>query len=350
MPPRQRALPTDFDSRLARIVAAEGRIARGGMSRIGPQRRGGLGGQSVLTNVGGDSAETTGAAQLLVLSATGVDIAAGGDFVAFDSIVAQHGFDGVVQALGGYWVHPVSGVYLLTYEHVWATYSGGGTIQLQVDEADVPGGLIAWATSGGDGSKTISYFAAAGSTGRVWIDSGSDDPETCSARLWVAITDPTTPAAAAGPDAGELLETIWVDSRNGAGATSTRILESGQPYTLVVTGNWRESDDGIPHGDPDDILFVSSGQPAQLAAADAEVAYGLAAPGDPFHRSVFLVDLGSGYAHPEPVGGAVSSPTVGHTYTYSVTGEGLTLTAVISDSAYSDNNGQLKVEIFSGDA
>lgn len=208
--PRQRAIPTDFDARLARVVAAQGRPARAGMSRIGPHR-GGAGNQSVLTNVPGGDDAAAGAAQLLCLTTASAQIAPGGDYVALDSIVAQYGFDTVVLVPGGVWVHPISGVYVLTYEHVWDSYDGGGTIQLEVDGQVGTERTIASGEAGGRGRGTIAYVAQAGSAARIKVTHDSGSAETCSGTVWVSIPDPTEQAESEGAPPGSATVQLLVD-------------------------------------------------------------------------------------------------------------------------------------------
>lgn len=192
--PRQRSIPTDFDSRLARLVAADGRKARAGMSRVGSDRRGGAGQQSVLANVDRDGPAGDNA-HLLVMGVVGAIVASGGDYVPFDTIVAQHGFATVVLPGEG-WVHPVSGVYGLSYEHAWDSFTGGGTVRLELDGTLIPEGVIMDATDGREGRADIAYVAEAGQVGRIHIDHGAASAQTCSAVVRIAITDPKTEVVA----------------------------------------------------------------------------------------------------------------------------------------------------------
>jgi hypothetical protein len=194
MPPRQRSRSTDIHTRLRNTRDAQGRVALGGLTRIGGSARGrGTGSQqSVLANVSDPDAvgNSSGSAQLLVMSATAAEIAPGGTTVPFGTVVAQHGFANVPAASGGSWVHPVSGVYALTYEHAWAAFDGGGRIVLQLDGVDVPEGVIADGTVGQGGRGTIAYVAEAGQAGRIMVTHSAAAAQTCDALVRIAITDP----------------------------------------------------------------------------------------------------------------------------------------------------------------
>lgn len=344
--PRQAKRPTAPEIRDRNTRDLLGRPGLAGLARIGGIGARGGGGRSVLTDVAPDESESTGAAQLLVLSLTAGEIAPGGAAVPFDTIVAQHGFEGVAQPSGGYWVHPVTGVYTLTYEHRWDTYEGGGTIQVQLDDTSVPEGLIASALRGQEGTKTIQYYAEAGATGRIFIAHSSTEAELCDAVVWVAITDPTE-AAPVSDEGPPPVETFWFDSKVTS-ATSTMLLENGVIYRIVVTGNCREANTAYSFGSPDTILFPSPGESAEQAGLDAEVGY--ASPVDttlPFHNGVgFVMDTGLGFSHREPIGGAVSVPSPDHSYEYEVAGTGAVLQVKWQDSAYGDNNGMFRVDIY----
>lgn len=59
----------------------------------------------------------------------------------------------------------------------------------------------------------------------------------------------------------------------------------------------------------------------------------------PRHYTNFQVNLGSGFAHYEPFGGAVSSPSSNHLYTYVLTGQGSPIQFEQIDSNTTDNYG-----------
>lgn len=195
MPPRYQSTLLPFDVKIRNLADLLGQQGHRSHARIGGGSSiGGLGQQSLIQNPT-PNAETTGAAKLLVLSAAGVSIASGGDHVPFDSIIAQHGFEGVVPPQDGYWVHPISGVYVLSYSHEWAVYRGGGTIRLQLDGANIAGGLIAEGASGQEAIGTVVYVAAAGQVGSIHVDHEAGSDQLCDATVRIGITDPTEATA-----------------------------------------------------------------------------------------------------------------------------------------------------------
>lgn len=128
--------------------------------------------------------------RLLVLAASANSIASGGDRVEFGSTITQLGFDGGIGPSGGFWVHPVSAVYVLTYEHAWASYTDAATVEIEVD-GTVPSGGTLGSGSGQYGQGTIEYWAAAGSAGRIKVTQSSGSAQTCNATVRVAITGAT---------------------------------------------------------------------------------------------------------------------------------------------------------------
>ena len=74
-----------------------------------------------LTNGG----QVVGSGQLLILSATGVSIASGGDYVTFDTIVAREGFADVHR--GGRFLGPSVRLRCTCsiYEHAWDAFTVG---------------------------------------------------------------------------------------------------------------------------------------------------------------------------------------------------------------------------------
>lgn len=189
---RRRPRPTDPETRYRNMLEASGLPALAGLSRIGF----GSGGSSALAlpaSVLADptSADTQSHGQLLVMSATADSIASGGDTVIFDTIEAQQDFH-TVPVAGASWVHPITGVYTLTYEHSWDTYTAGGSVQLLVDSVAAAATIIGAGSSGATGRGTIHYFATSGSIGAIQVTQSSGSPQTCDATVWVAITDPVS--------------------------------------------------------------------------------------------------------------------------------------------------------------
>lgn len=131
----------------------------------------------------------TGTAKLLVMSATGDEIASGGDYVNFDTIVAQHGFDDV--GINS-WVHPVSSnCWILAYTHDWDSYQGGGIIRMELDGVLIPEGIILPSGPGQQGMGFIMYSAVAGQTGKIYVAQMSGAGQLCNANVQVGISDPT---------------------------------------------------------------------------------------------------------------------------------------------------------------
>ena len=137
------------------------------------------------------ASSTVNAPHLLVMSATGVSVASGGAYTPFGKILAQHQF-GTVSAPGTSWAHPVSGVYVLTYEHAWGSYTGGGTIELEIDGVTAAANQIAAGGSGANGRGSLAYFAVKGAVGKIKVTQSSGSAQTCDAVLRVAIPDPSS--------------------------------------------------------------------------------------------------------------------------------------------------------------
>lgn len=136
---------------------------------------------------------------LLAMSASGASVASGGAYITFGSIVAQNGFSSVTSA-SGEWTHPVSGVYLLTYEHAWDSYTGGGVVALELDGVEVPEGVISDGSSAGqEGRGTIAYVAEPGQVGKIKVTQASGSAQTCDALVRVAITDPKASSSSSSP-------------------------------------------------------------------------------------------------------------------------------------------------------
>lgn len=131
------------------------------------------------------------AGKLLVMSASAASVDDGGDYLTFDTVVAVKGFSPEPTA-GDSWVHPVEGVYVLDYEHVWDTFDEGGTIEVEVDGELLAEGTIASGTVGLEGRGTIVYYAPGSSTGKIKVTQGSGSAQDCDAVMRLAITDPIT--------------------------------------------------------------------------------------------------------------------------------------------------------------
>lgn len=353
--PRQHKRPTDIDLRQRNASEIQGWPGDKGKARIGGSARRG-GGRSVVADGTAENEEGSNAAQLLVMSATDDSIAAGGDVVEFDTVIAQHGFDGVVQPSGGYWVHPVSGVYVLVYEHAWASYEGGGTIRLVVDDDPIPEGVIASGVDGAQGSGSICYHAEAGSVGAISVAHSDASAQVCDARVHVAITDPTEPASPSAVSELTLLDTFEINMdlhsvADGTFGESAATLASATEYVVLIDGNYTVwADTTLAYGSPEPVMYGSAsgdmGWDAETVFADR---LDRTLPRHTEGDGVLQLNLGSGWSHVEPDGGAVTTPTDGHLYTYTLTGQGSTLKgATTSTVAGNGVRGVLRVRIYEG--
>lgn len=167
-----------------------------GLSRVGAGVGGVIGGvtQSALADPTQDT-DNTGDAQLLVLTTTGDSIASTGDHVTFDTILVRHGFSGVPVEVGDAWTHPLTGVYVIDYEHAWDTFEGGGTVELELDGSVPADGTVGSGSSGQYGRATHLYYAEAGQVGRIKITHADASAQTCDVTLRVALPDPSAPTS-----------------------------------------------------------------------------------------------------------------------------------------------------------
>ncbi len=343
--PRHAAPRLDLETRLRNTNDAQGRVALAGQSRLASRRGGrGVGGGQTTLLLGGDT-ESSSSGQILVLSATDVSIASGGDYVAFDTQVHRHGF---VAAIGG---DGVSITWPIAYaggtiqvEWEWDTYTGGGTIEIEVDGAVPEWGTVVSGSAGRTFVKARAVDIAEGAEVKIKVTQDSGSAQTATVYAEFVCPDPRGPAK-------KFVETVWLDTRSPATATSTATLLAGAAYRFSVTGN-RDGDDDYTGVDTnvDDVLYPSDGQPASSDAThDADVKYALVSPTDPdtvpTHDSSFEIDTGSGYSHIEPVGGPYSAPQPGHVYDFEVTGEGSVVSFRINGADQTDNNGQYRIDI-----
>lgn len=164
-----------------------------------------------------DDGVTAGAndPQLLCMSASADSIASGGDYVTFGSILSRHQFS-TVSGAGSSWTHPVGGVYTITYEHAWDSYTGGGTIQLEIDGVVSEATTLASSTSGSKGRASLSYVAAEGSVGKVKVTQSSGSAQTCAGTVWVAIPDPAETGAAGTAEVILFIDGVQVAAASGA--------------------------------------------------------------------------------------------------------------------------------------
>lgn len=151
-----------------------------------------------------------GVGQLLVRSVVGQSFASGGDYVAPDATIYQHGFDEVVSATDVV-VWPVDAVGEIQVEFAWDTYEGGGTIEIEVDGAVPTWGLIAEGSVGQVGCKRRSVHIAEGAVVRVKVTQTSGSAQTGSVLTEYSIPDPTlaVDATPTPPGPTELGPRVW---------------------------------------------------------------------------------------------------------------------------------------------
>lgn len=196
MPPRYQSTVLSFEEKARNLFDHFGQPAHRGHGRGPGSASTGSGlGQAPSLIQNPTRPPENDSAHLLVMSATGAAIASGGDHVTFDTLVAQHGFGSVLVQPGEGWVHPVAGVYELSYKHEWSAFSGGGTIRVELDGTLIPEGMILDGTVGSEGSGTLSYVADAGQVGRIHVVQSTGGDQACDAQVWVAIPDPRTAEA-----------------------------------------------------------------------------------------------------------------------------------------------------------
>jgi len=156
-----------------------------------------------------------------------------------------------------------------------------------------------------------------------------------------------------------LLETLWLDSNAHAGELGAVFVESaitltdGRPYQLLVDGNWNiwlatESLTGAPRP----LVYPTANDERNDASHDAETTWSWAGGGggplprhNPSNVGSFWINPGSGWVHPEPLGGPFSTPQPDHLYGYNLTGEGQPLRAQIYDTLLF-NSGKVRLRIY----
>ena len=194
------------------------------------------------------------------------------------------------------------------------------------------------------------------------------------AAMALAMLGATTPASGATV----MLDSFESPSDGAAGPVSTAgfTLTSGQQYSVQAQGTWRAYNQSLMQGttpgwvvcgttEPNPI-FPSGGGPIVTAfvastnpvGQDAEFVFARPQrkrcdPNVTLPRRYkvtnpaleFNTGDGSGFHHVTPDGGAPTSPTSNHTYTYTVTGAGAVLQARIVDTNTTDNSGQLQLTV-----
>lgn len=265
---RWKKRPADFEIRTRNKSEADGLTALAGLSRIGGGAHGltqGLA-QSSLANAVDDGASTASSAQLLCMSAAGDSIGSGGDYVAFDTILAQHAF-ATVAAAGSGWMHPVAGIYTLTYEHAWDSYQGGGTIDLELDGITSLARRIGTGTAWQTGRATIAYVAEVGQVGRIKVTHSDASAQTCDAAIWIAVPDPISDVTSNTAElyVGDELVAWTTDTltANHTGAATVLIGEGNN--ASAVAGSYVYDDVALTHASTN--LLGNGGFEAALAGS-----------------------------------------------------------------------------------
>lgn len=136
-------------------------------------------------------AAAAGVGQLLVVSATGQSFASGGAYVTADTIVHQHGFAGVTAAGDSImWPVDYAGGWVQV-EFAWDTYTGGGTIEIEVDGVVPAWGLIGSGSSGQVGCKGRGVDIAEGSVVKVKVTQASGVAKTADVFVEFSAPDPS---------------------------------------------------------------------------------------------------------------------------------------------------------------
>lgn len=201
------------------------------------------------------------AGQMLVLTATGVSITDGAA-VVFDTILERHGFHSTTSP-GASWLMPIEAVGLLTVELAWDTFEGGGLVELIIDGAVPPAGVVASGTSGQRGRGTIPFHAPEAAACALRVTHGQAGAQTADVTVRVAISDPATDSAGPAPE--------WVQEF------------TGDVWGLVHDGtNWwtTEGSPGLTVSKRDDTgAEVSSFEATDVVAGAIEAVRGITVAG-----------------------------------------------------------------------
>jgi hypothetical protein len=182
-----------------------------------------------------------------------------------------------------------------------------------------------------------------------------------SAAVFIAASVSATGAVANGVPTHNDTQTIRVDSRSLLSTKSSNDLRNGVFYVATVSGTvsyYAQSVWTTPRrarvicGSTSAIMHPSPGQAAGVGGVDAQTLFagpatrGCGIPKTPFHWGNFQISLnGYSFSSMDPIGGARSTPTADHTYTYVLKGRGTEARFRFSDVRHSDNNGVLVVQV-----
>lgn len=213
-------------------------------------------------------------AALLLVAAIGTSIADGGDYVTADVILYQHRFPGVT-APGDSIVWPIAAVGEVQVEFAWDTYTGGGTIEVEVDGTVPAWGLIAEGSEGSEGCKRRSVHISAGATVKIKVTQTSGSAQVADVVLEFSIPDPAAQTIAEGHYAEVVLAdgpvAYW---RLGEASGTTAVDEIGG-HDSTYAGTVTLGADGVMQdgsGDTSADLNGTSGRVTGSDWADLEFA------------------------------------------------------------------------------
>lgn len=190
--PRRRPTYTDPLDRLRNTAEGLGLPVNAGRYRYGMLAGRDSGGQaSVIADGSADTPGQDGAGQLLVLSATGDSIASGGDYVTFDSQVYRHGFTEGVSADGTTITWPVSASGSIQVEWEWDSYTGGGTVEIEVDGQIPDWGTVVAGSSGQTFVKRRGVHIREGAEVKLKVTQTSGAAKTADVHVEFQVEDPT---------------------------------------------------------------------------------------------------------------------------------------------------------------
>ena len=154
--PRDASRRLDFDTRVLRQLQAAGKLGSAGKSSLGTLTRGTGSGVSAIAD--GSAVQESGAAgEILRLTASADAIAAGGDYLGFETIARRVGF--AVGGISPSFSLPRTGLYVVELRFDWADVTVGGSVAIEINGAirrvhpdDGPGRGFEW-TAMIDGEK-----------------------------------------------------------------------------------------------------------------------------------------------------------------------------------------------------
>jgi hypothetical protein len=151
------------------------------------------------------------------------------------------------------------------------------------------------------------------------------------------------------------------DDGDAGPITTNQILSISQKYLVTVQGTfslWSSSTWVSPPNVICGIPEVAPQNPSPnvtnyWVGADAEIHFAQALPAggscsqlpNPRHASQFQIDLGGGFEHREPIGGAPADPSPAHLYKYLVQGQGSPARFRWVETTTSDNYGMLNITV-----